>query len=462
MDEGESPDIICGQCPFQTNEVHYLVNHTKKKHNRKMSNDEIIAIEEEIAKLNYNNDTPIKNSIEQDVDDVFNNSNNISDETRPEQDDDEVVYNTNNNIPFEDSNHHEQEFDEDFNNNNGKNIPIENVHKLNQDDVIISGTETAEKLLHCDLCPSVFQNLQGLIIHKTHRHSTKNTYETLINSRQKYYKDGNADQTLTEFYQCDDCEYGNKSLKSLQVHKYCNHSPIREREQTNLTLNSEQEPIYNQHPELNSPKTETITQSTDYSLTTLLTEPIKCESCGFSTQYPRIMLVHRVKRHRFEKKQVKREQDNNSSSGMFHQCSLCSSKFSSKDGLNRHMKSIHTGRRLSKCGTCNEQFGSTSSMYRHIKKFHAGDPYPGRLHPELMMQEVAVKSQNSLTSHTRSNIQNGQDSSMNYSYNLANIILAHQSSARGLPTLYDCRYCDVRFMKINSLSQHEINAHGRQ
>ena len=62
MDEGESTDIICGQCPFQTNKVHYLVNHTKKNHNRKMSNDEISAIEEEIAKLNHNNDdTPIKN-----------------------------------------------------------------------------------------------------------------------------------------------------------------------------------------------------------------------------------------------------------------------------------------------------------------------------------------------------------------------------------------------------------------
>ena len=145
--------------------------------------------------------------------------------------------------------------------------------------------------------------------------------------------------------------------------------------------------------------------------------------------------------------------------GIFHKCSLCSSKLSSRDSLIRHMKSIHTGRKLSRCATCNEQFGSDSSMYRHIKKFHPRDPHSGRLHPESRMQEVSVKSENSFTSRTHSNIQNSQNNSLNYSYNLVNNSSGHQLSTRGLPILYECRYCDVRFMKINSLSQHEKTAH---
>ena len=563
MDEAERPNIICGQCTFQTHKVHYLVNHTKKKHDRKMSHNEIIAIQEEIAKLNNNNnDTQIKNETnteEEDVDDIFNNSNNIPDETRPEQDDVEVVNNTkNNNIPFENQNQLKQDADEAFYNNNCKTNPIENLHKLKQDGVISSGTETDEKRFQCELCPAVFQKLLGLTVHKTHRHSTRNCYETQINSSgQKYYKNDNANQTSNEFHQCDYCEYGNKSLRGLQVHKYRNHSLMRDRKESNLTLKTEQAPIHNQIPELISPKTEIVTQSTEYALPKLLIESLKCESCGFLTQYPKIILVHRIRKSHFEKKQVKKEQDNNSSSvntpkngsnfncskcpkafansrlltlhskmvhwseesanifkykcqecsltyksdkslirhsinshgmkdphgaserhqsmdsnqneeqdlpeseminsfGILHQCSLCSSKLSSKDSLIRHMKSIHTVTKLSKCATCKEQFGSDSSMYRHIKKFHA------RLHPESTMQEVAVKSQNSLTSRTRSNIQNGQNNLLDYSYNLANNSSAHQSSSIGSPILYECQYCDARFMKINSLSQHEKTAHERQ
>ena len=201
----------------------------------------------------------------------------------------------------------------------------------------------------------------------------------------------------------------------------------------------------------------------------------KCQECSFTYKSEKSLIRHSISSHGKPPSASERHESMDSSQneeqdfpesdminnfGMFHQCSLCSSKYSSKDGLTRHMKSLHSGRQLSTCVICKEQFGSDSSMYRHIKKFHPRDPYSGRPHTVSTMQEVAVKSENSFTSsRTRSYTENV---SLNYSYNPANNSSAHQSSFRGAPILYECRFCDVRFMKINSLSQHEKNAHGSQ
>ena len=55
-----------------------------------------------------------------------------------------------------------------------------------------------------------------------------------------------------------------------------------------------------------------------------------------------------------------------------HYCQVCEKSFSSKSGLDKHVKSIHEGRKFT-CVECDETFSDKRNLRNHMKTVHTGE-----------------------------------------------------------------------------------------
>ena len=53
-------------------------------------------------------------------------------------------------------------------------------------------------------------------------------------------------------------------------------------------------------------------------------------------------------------------------------CKTCEASFEGKGHLNRHVSSVHEGKKPFKCNVCNASFTSNQSMKIHINSVHEG------------------------------------------------------------------------------------------
>lgn len=54
-------------------------------------------------------------------------------------------------------------------------------------------------------------------------------------------------------------------------------------------------------------------------------------------------------------------------------CELCNKEFSRKDGLDRHMNTVHNKKKF-KCPLCNQELSRKDLLDRHIRNFHNKEP----------------------------------------------------------------------------------------
>ena len=52
-------------------------------------------------------------------------------------------------------------------------------------------------------------------------------------------------------------------------------------------------------------------------------------------------------------------------------CTICDKKFVAKKTLNRHMRSVHEGKKPFKCDTCDKSFSQKTGLNSHIVTHHS-------------------------------------------------------------------------------------------
>jgi hypothetical protein len=52
------------------------------------------------------------------------------------------------------------------------------------------------------------------------------------------------------------------------------------------------------------------------------------------------------------------------------QCPICSKMLARADGLRRHLKDVHSGKKNYACEECDKHYSEQSSLYKHNKKYH--------------------------------------------------------------------------------------------
>ena len=53
-------------------------------------------------------------------------------------------------------------------------------------------------------------------------------------------------------------------------------------------------------------------------------------------------------------------------------CDICHSKFGQKVNLNKHVETVHEGKKQFKCDICNTKFGQKSFLNTHVVTVHEG------------------------------------------------------------------------------------------
>ena len=52
------------------------------------------------------------------------------------------------------------------------------------------------------------------------------------------------------------------------------------------------------------------------------------------------------------------------------ECSICHEKFSRRNSMNRHMKSVHERKKSFECNLCDSKFAQKVTLNRHMKAVH--------------------------------------------------------------------------------------------
>ena len=100
-------------------------------------------------------------------------------------------------------------------------------------------------------------------------------------------------------------------------------------------------------------------------------ETFKCHACNKEFEPSRWEL-------HFLPIQNLKEQEEINKSSLVHEeniknmCKICEKSFSSKQYLNRHIKSVHEGIKDHKCDLCEKSFSTKQYLNTHMKSVHEG------------------------------------------------------------------------------------------
>ena len=121
--------------------------------------------------------------------------------------------------------------------------------------------------------------------------------------------------------------------------------------------------------------------------------------------------------------------------------------------------STSTNGKIYPCHQCDEIFGRNSSRFRHILKAHLNSKQSSKFRRSSETRKIHdISSRQILSQKSQTYPSNQSDD------NLGNKSAGFNPKSKNIsvqsPIMYECSHCDVRFMKINSLSQHKTNIHG--
>ncbi|XP_001948795.2 zinc finger protein 544 [Acyrthosiphon pisum] len=344
----------------------------------------------------------------------------------------------------------------------------------------------------CQVCQDNFDNYEEYIVHKNLIHKSKPFVCKVCNA--KFVLNAHLNIHLAEHV--DDVCMLNSSVSP---------SEIQSSSKSNLTINSNRN---YKNSKLTSKLAKkccntsiSINVSNNFTQNLSVTDPnttlqknkckaFKCVNCVFSTGSETKFLNHH-------------DICNNTSKGSakFYQCNLCIKTFTTRSGLNGHLK-YHTFRsemisrrqlalnkqklknqiknssvksqkyvfpkianfnRSHKCKDCNKHFTTRSKLNIHCKQ-HRQQMICNICHKKFLLKK---NFENHLLSHTNVIISNGisNDTLFNESNSQQNQNAikrpGDKSENQNISKLFHCSYCNKSYKSKQSLSQHNRQHHSR-
>ena len=264
-----------------------------------------------------------------------------------------------------------------------------------------------KKRLRCVICNILFK--------------TKNKDKsTLMKHMQSEHKVG---------YKCPICQMKQPSLSTLNQHKIQEHNSAVKIKYLCPKCGKEfiDKPKYDQHV-------------SKLSCNQLIGE--KCPICEETFESMSLKSDHLATKH----KDVK-----------LHDCSECSSRFITKNGLKRHISKVH--RNVGNiCPTCGKTYKSISVLEDHISYVHEGKVKPRF---KCYMCEESYSTMKYLENHMSVHEGNGifQCSNCNMEFNSKNRLEAHIAKEHDRSKLHKCEHCDSSYVTKHGLIGHIAFVH---
>ncbi|XP_070154186.1 zinc finger protein 236 isoform X1 [Polyergus mexicanus] len=173
------------------------------------------------------------------------------------------------------------------------------------------------------------------------------------------------------------------------------------------------------------------------------------------SEYNNLLECHICHRNNFTAEGLKEHLESHCGAKMY-ECPMCSQRFHTNGGLNRHTKRLHT--ELLKCTTCKKVLDSKSQL-KHHSKMHSGILKVVRLGPN---EKDAISSSSCLPSITMLDVRMNTDSSVSEKV-LMDAVAERKSMDRvdenaerkeTKEYMNKCKYCPKTFRKPSDLIRH--------
>ena len=261
-------------------------------------------------------------------------------------------------------------------------------------------------------------------------------------------------------YKCSQCPYSSTWEKNLKQHSVvhldkslwefkCNLCNYVGKRKINLDhhmkTHTEERPFKCSAPACNYTAKQLLYITRHHKVVHDGSKPIHCnvDGCGYRTKTNHCLKLHMDAVH------SAREQDK--------VCALCDKKFHRTDSLRQHMK-VHTGEKPYSCSECHYRAASTTGLNRHSvihrdeKPFICSFPDCG----------YACKLKEHLKNHERRH-----DKGCNQDFKcplcpkgfLDRYALKLHTACHTVEKAFECKYCDYKTNRRNTLRRHEDSFH---